>query len=219
MALRQYRIPVFYGLAQGETENRLNDGDSPDACNMDTRGGRLSVASGYVREHDAAFPAPADVLRLFVWNRAGGRHLLAATAKRLYTLDETAGQWRLIYTFAEEAEAAQYDVQTVKIASTEYLLVASGVSRMAKWDGVSEEAEAFGSAEGLSDIAVNYVSSIIHGSLPRGTRSTRAGSITARHRATSAALKTGRARRRAKTSAAGSWMSVPIPTPSRGCLR
>ena len=48
MALRQYRIPVFYGIQQGVTENRMNDGESPDASNMDTTGGRLSVAKGYV---------------------------------------------------------------------------------------------------------------------------------------------------------------------------
>ncbi|MEZ4628393.1 MAG: hypothetical protein R2912_10050 [Eubacteriales bacterium] len=157
MALRQYRIPVFYGIQQGVTENRLNDGESPDACNMDTSGGRLSVAKGYVREHETAFPAPESVRRLYVWNRAAKRHIIAATGDKIYTLDETQNLWRQIYDFAAEADATQYDFQNVKIASTEYLLIASGVARMAKWDGESEAAEAFGSAEGLSDIAVNFV--------------------------------------------------------------
>ncbi len=157
MALRQYRIPVFYGIQQGVTDNRLNDGESPDACNMDTSGGRLSVAKGYVRENDTAFFSPEDVKRFYVWNRASGRNLMIATGDKLYAMDETAGEWKLIYTFSEEASAAQYDFQNVKIASTEYLLIASGVSRMAKWDGESEEAEAFGSEEGLSNIAINFV--------------------------------------------------------------
>lgn len=157
MALRQYRIPVFYGLQQGVTENRQNDGESPDACNMDTSGGRLSVAKGYVREHEAAFAAPESVRRLYVWLRAGGRHILAATATQLYTLNEMTGSWRVLYTFAAEASAAQYDFQTVKIANTEYLLIANGVSQMAKWDGESESAQAFGNTEGLSDVAVNFL--------------------------------------------------------------
>ena len=157
MALRQYRIPVFYGIAQHVTENRQNDGESPDACNMDTLGGRLSVAKGYVRESDCAFPAPLSVRRLYVWRRANERKLLVATESALFVLDEAAEEWKSIYDFGATAAAAQYDFLPVKIASTEYLLIANGSARMAKWDGESESAEAFGSAEGLSDIAVNYV--------------------------------------------------------------
>jgi len=157
MALRQYRIPVFYGIAQNVTENRQNDGESPDACNMDTSCGRLSVAKGYVRESPIAFPAPESVRRLYTWRQAGVRKLLVATVSELFVLDETAGEWKSIYNFAVEASAAQYDFLPVKIASTEYLLIANGAARMAKWDGVSETAQAFGSIEGLSDTAVNYV--------------------------------------------------------------
>ncbi len=157
MALRQYRIPVFYGIAQNITENRQNDGESPDACNMETLGGRLSVANGYVRDSEYAFSAPQNARRLYVWRRAQGKTVLVATQTELYALDEAAGSWNSIYDFGAAASAVQYDFLPVKIASTEYLLIASGAARMAKWDGVSGTAEAFGSAEGLSDIAVNYV--------------------------------------------------------------
>lgn len=157
MALRQYRIPVFYGIHQGVTENRENEGESPDACNMDTAGGRLSVANGYTRVCSTAFPDPGSVKRLFVWNRANGKRFLAATANELYVLDEAAGEWRLLYTFPAGASATQYDFQAAKLASTEYLLIASGVSQMAKWDGASETASPFGSAQGLSDHAVKFV--------------------------------------------------------------
>ncbi|MDD4311659.1 MAG: hypothetical protein PHW41_04180 [Eubacteriales bacterium] len=157
MALRQYRIPVFYGIAQNVTENRQNDGESPDACNMDTQGGRLSVAKGYVRESDISFPSASLIKRLYVWRRAEERKLIVTTASQVYVLDEVTNEWRSIYDFGAEATAAQYDFLPVKIASTEYLLIASAAARMAKWDGVSEAAEAFGSEEGLSNIAVNYV--------------------------------------------------------------
>ncbi len=110
-----------------------------------------------MRESDVAYPSPADARRLYVWNRADGKKFLLATANELYALDETAGLWRLLYTFGASADAAQYDFQALRIASTEYLVVARGVSQMAKWDGASESAEAFGSAEGLSDCAVNFV--------------------------------------------------------------
>ena len=156
MALRQYRIPVFYGIAQNVTENRQNDGESPDACNMDTLGGRLSVAKGYVRESAYAHPAPETVQRLYVWHRPQGRRLIVATQRVVFVLDETAGEWKSIYDFGADATGAQYDFLPVKIASTEYLLIASASARMAKWDGESAAAAAFGSAEGLSDIAVNF---------------------------------------------------------------
>ena len=157
MALRQYRIPVFYGIAQNVTENRQNDGESPDACNMDTASGRLSVAKGYVKESAAAFPDPSAVRRLYVWRHAGTRKLLVATGSKLFVLDETAGEWKSIYDFGTTATAAQYDFLPVKIASTEYLLIANGTARMAKWDGLSASATAFGSTEALSDAAVNFV--------------------------------------------------------------
>ncbi len=157
MALRQYRIPVFYGIAQHITENRQSGGDSPDACNMDTTGGRLSVAKGYVRESGVAFPWPESVKRLYVWRRTDERKLIVATERKLYVLDESAGEWREIHDFGAPSTTEQYDFLPVKIASTEYLLIASGSARMVKWDGVNPTAAPFGSAEELSDIAVNFV--------------------------------------------------------------
>ena len=202
MALRQYRIPVFYGIAQNITENRQNDGESPDACNMDTQSGRLNVAKGYVRESNIAFPAPENAKRLYVWRRAEGQKRIVATAGELFVLDEATGVWKKIYDFGTAATAAQYDFLPVKIANTEYLLIANGTARMAKWNGSSETAEAFGSTEGLSDIAVNFVEFYIRGFLRRATRRIRIGCITARRRETRVPSKTGRSRRRARMSAA-----------------
>ncbi len=156
MSLRQYRIPMFYGVHQGVTENRINEGESPDACNMDTAGGRLSVAKGYVRESEIPFPDPAAVQRLFVWSRAETKRFLVSTADGLFVLDQAAGEWKRLYTFSPANSEKRCDFQVLKIASTEYFVAASGGSQMAKWDGVSESAEPFGSAEGLSDIAVNF---------------------------------------------------------------
>ena len=157
MALRQYRIPAFYGVHQGVTENRINEGESPDACNMETTGGRLSVANGYVRASDALFPEQAEARRLFVWSRAGGEQYLCATGQKLYALNPGAAEWTLLYTFSSAAEAEQADFQIAKIGSVEYLLLATGVSQMVKWDGTSGTAEPFGSAEGLSDTAVGSI--------------------------------------------------------------
>lgn len=157
MALRQYRIPAFYGVHQGMAENRINEGESPDACNMETAGGRLSVAKGYVRASDTLFPAPEEVKRLFVWSRAGGEQYLCATGQKLYALNPGALSWTLLYTFSASQQSAQADFQIAKIGNTEYLLLATGVSQIVKWDGTSETAEPFGSAAGLSDAAVGCI--------------------------------------------------------------
>lgn len=156
MSLRQYRIPMFYGVHQGVTENRINEGESPDACNMDTSGGRLSVAKGYVRESEIPFPEPGAVQRMFVWNRAGTKHFLISTAEGLFVLNQVAGEWKRLYAFSPQNSEKRCDFQVLKIASTEYLVAASGACQMAKWDGVSEAAAPFGSADGLSNLPVNF---------------------------------------------------------------
>jgi hypothetical protein len=115
------------------------------------------VAKGYVRESNVAFPAPENAIRLYVWRQAGQRKVLVVTQSELFVLDETAGEWKSLHDFGTVASAAQYDFLPVKIASTEYLLIANGTARMIKWDGASASAELFGSTEGLSDMAVNFV--------------------------------------------------------------
>ncbi len=157
MALYQYRIRRFDGISQGVAENALDPSESPDACNMDTALGNLAVAKGYVRHSDAAFPTPNDSKRLFVWNRADGQRMLLATGEKLYLLDEATQTWNVLYTFANGgADAAQYDFQQLKLGSTEYLVIANGLSQMAKWNG-TDAAAAFGSAAGLSDLPVNFI--------------------------------------------------------------
>ena len=44
MALQLYRIPQFRGINQSACENSIDAGESPDARNMDTAGGRLRGA-------------------------------------------------------------------------------------------------------------------------------------------------------------------------------
>lgn len=150
MALQLYRIPQFRGINQSACENSIDAGESPDARNMDTAGGRLSVARGYARHHDAVHPAPSDVLRMGVWHAGGVRRFLTATAEGWQALAETGAAWETLAAF--DAPAVQADFQTVKIGSDEYLLLAGGTQQVLKWDGASAAAEPFGSAAQLSDV-------------------------------------------------------------------
>ncbi|MDO4572342.1 MAG: hypothetical protein Q4C13_03150 [Clostridia bacterium] len=158
MAWQEYRVQRFAGINQSVSQNLLDSGESPDARNMDTSGGRLSVARGYVRASDAALASPGDFDRLYVWSRDGGRIFVAAGAGGISVLPENAAAWRGIHSYAAGARGTGLDFQNLKLASTEYLVAADGASQPVKWDGGAEtEAAPFGSAEALSDRPVAYL--------------------------------------------------------------
>ncbi len=156
MAWQQYRIQQFYGVNQSVSENALDGGESPDARNMDTAGGRLSVARGYVRHSDAALEDPAAWGRLHVWNKAGEKIFLAAGPGGISAL--SGGGWRSLCAYAPAEQGESYDFQNMKLGSTEYLTLANGAAQMLKWDGGAEtSAVAFGSAEELSNVPASYL--------------------------------------------------------------
>lgn len=155
MALQQYRIPQFFGINQSVCENNIQSGESPDARNMDTAGGQLSIARGYVRHNAALHPSPHEVLRMFVWHKDGVRRFVTATAGALHVLREDESAWSTLMTFS--APPKQADFQTLKIGSTEYLLLGSGSSQIVKWDGETAAAALFGSEEGLSNPPVGLL--------------------------------------------------------------
>lgn len=157
MALMQYRVDAFSGIHQGACQNNLRPSDSPDARNMDTSGGRLAVARGYVRHIPAPTADPGSAMRLTIVSRAGGgADFVVAGSDAVYACAE-GEPWRQIWTFAApHCLASQFDFQLLKLGSTEYLIVASGTEQLMKWDGASA-AGAFGSAAELSDVPVNFV--------------------------------------------------------------
>lgn len=155
MALQQYRIAEFLGINQSACENNIYAGESPDARNMDTAGGQLAVARGYVRHCAPAHASPASVLRLAIWHKDGVRRFVTATAGGLQVLEEGADAWRTLAAFS--SPAVQADFQALKIASTEYLLMAGGAQSIVKWDGSASDAAAFGSAAQLSDAPVGLL--------------------------------------------------------------
>lgn len=159
MALQRYRIPHFLGINQSQCENDIAPGESPMARNMDTTGGRLSVAKGYVRHEPAPYPAPAAARRMTVWRKDGIRRFVLFTETGLMVLTEGDTAWRRLYSMPEGVAltGAQQDFQTLKIGSTEVLLAACGKTQMQKWDGSSDTAEAFGSAAQLSDVPAGFV--------------------------------------------------------------
>lgn len=158
MAWMKYRIDAFYGINQSETENNLPSGESPDACNMDTFGGRLSVARGYVRESQLACPAESGPLRLFCKNTEAGPEFVIAGRTGLSVLSPGSSAWRSLGDFqAPRSAPGQIDFLLTKVEGRERLLTGSGAGPILSWDLSENGAAAFGSAEQLSDAPVTYL--------------------------------------------------------------
>ena len=216
MALQQYRIPQFLGLNQGACENGIDAGESPDARNMDTAGGQLRVARGYVRHHEAAHPAPGDVLGMAVWRRGDVRRFLTATPTGYQVLAEDGTAFSTVYT--SDTAIAQADFQTVKLGSTEHTLLAGGGRQIVKWTGRARRPPS-AAPNSFRTCRCRCSSCTTAACSPRATRNTRAACTGAARRATSAPWRTGRRRRPRPTSAAGTWRSAPTATRSPGCSR
>ncbi|MEZ4508970.1 MAG: hypothetical protein R2881_04785 [Eubacteriales bacterium] len=195
MALKQYRIPVFTESIRARRKPPQRRRARTPAT-WATIGGRLAVANGYIREHDTAFFSPESVKRLYVWTRAGGRHIIAVTADSSMRSMKPLPHGRPVYTFGAEATTAQYDFQTAKINGYGISAHCGGGAQMAKWDGESASAEAFSDAEGFPISPSTSWNSILRVCSPPETRQTPTGCITARLRNVRGRSRIGRARRR-----------------------
>ena len=152
MSLKTYEIPYFIGLDQSGSENRLAASYSPDAVNMETEGGTLSVAKGYTKHDSATLPGTGRIDLLTSLRTDEGDMPVAITEGKVYALID--GSWRLKHTYAAPI-SANYDTAMVRIASTDYLVIADGMHNMLKFDG--ETAAPFGSEEGGSNVPCAYL--------------------------------------------------------------
>ena len=153
MALQRYRIARFHGIDQSVCENDLDAGMSPAAHNMDTEGGCLSVAKGYVHHAEVPHPAPETLRRMCIWHKGDVQRFVLFTETGITAFRAGADEWKTLCSLEDGTVLtdAQQDFLPMKIGSTEMLLAASGKAQMQKWDGESEAFSAFGSAEQLSD--------------------------------------------------------------------
>lgn len=159
MTLQLYRIPRFLGINESECENNIDPGESPMARNMDTEGGRLRVADGYVHHASAAFPAPDEIRRMTVWRKNGTRRFVLFTKTGLSAFTEGGAAFSDIGSLpaGKTLDSAQEDFLPLKIGSTEMMLAASGVRGIQKWDGSAASVSDFGSEALLSNVPVRYV--------------------------------------------------------------
>lgn len=153
MARKIYRIDQFVGIDQSQGENGMNPAFSPDACNMDTSDGDLTVAKGYTRYISDPIPGTDPIRRIFRFRAITGDQVVALAGSTLYAYKD--GAWTEVYTYDSDLNDGKVDFQEVQIDGNDYLLMGSGEGRVIKYDGY--ESLYFGSEEKLSDVAVRYL--------------------------------------------------------------
>jgi len=148
-------------MAQNVCESEMSPSCSPDACNIDTRDGRLAVASGYVHElsgiHYVAYPG--KVFRFYRWQQKTSVRYLICNSFGLCRYDWMTDTWVWIHEFPLYSVPEKFDFLLLRIGSEERLLIACGFGQMLTWDGVSDTVTPFGSSQFLSDMPQNYVES------------------------------------------------------------
>lgn len=152
MAFSTYTIDGFGGMDQSRDQNSLSRSMSPDCINMDTSLGQLKVAKGCEKFIAAPIPGESPPDKLIMYRSGGGINTVAVCGNEVYAYK--APDWELIHTY-EDIKKHKFQAITGDIGDKEYLIIASGESRLIKYDG--ESVSMFGSEEGLSDVPVNYL--------------------------------------------------------------
>ncbi|MBO4385305.1 MAG: hypothetical protein J5854_07830 [Clostridia bacterium] len=157
MAGFTYRIDRFIGLDQSRDESLVSPSYSPDAMNMDTSDGGLMVTKGFSKYLPKAIPSAGagEVNRILFYKNASGSIPVAVTDGGIFTYNGANETWNLAYEYEEARVSACVTAIMTRIGMTDTLLIADGRGRILKFDGSSFTA--FGSAEGCSDIAVNFL--------------------------------------------------------------
>ena len=153
MSIEIYRVEDFKGIDQSRTENKLNEGYSPDACNMDTKDGNLAVGYGFSKYIADPIPDSGDIKRMHLWHTYGKDVFVVVAGNGIYAHD---GAWKKVYTY-DSVESDDWDIVEARIGNTDYLIFANGQTQLVKWDGVNN-AELFGTGEWIYESTVQSVS-------------------------------------------------------------
>lgn len=148
----KYSIDAFKGIDQSADENSLSPSYSPDACNMDTTDGRLSVAKGYVKHIDIPVPGTGKIHRMRVFSHSGGDEFIVMAGNSVYA--KKSDGWTQIYEYEGDV-TGKFTCEETQISGTDYLLIGCENNRIVKYDG--QTASLFGSEDGQSDKRTMYL--------------------------------------------------------------
>ena len=156
MAMQMRVLSSFSGIRQDRDDFISTPDSSPDACNMQTRDGRLSVASGFSCVTPTAVATDVPLRQLYVYAHPAGVRFLVCTDTQLLAFNASAARWDVLASFGAQVGAQQFDFLPIKIGTQDHLLIAYGREQILKWNG-TDAPTAFGSAEQLSDGEINFL--------------------------------------------------------------
>lgn len=157
MAMQTRVFQTFGGMRQDRNDYISSPDTSPDACNMNTLDGCLSVAKGFSRALQTAAPTTDPLKRLYVYAKPDGLKFVVCTDTQLLVYDPARNNWQMLFRFGYRVEANRFDFLPIKIGSRDHLLIAYGREQLLKWDGEGTAAAYFGSAEMLSNAPQNFL--------------------------------------------------------------
>lgn len=149
-----YQIPAFLGIDEGRSENNLEPGYTPQAWNMDTEGGDLTVGKGFEKHISEPVPGTGTIRRMYLWHDAGVDKFVVIAGNKAYWWNAGANPaaWDEIYDFTSSIpvgktlDGANWDFLESRIGNQDYLIIANGVTQLVKWSGTGT-ADLFGSGE------------------------------------------------------------------------
>ncbi len=156
MAMQTRILQSFTGIRQDRNDYISSPDTSPDACNMNTQGGCLSVATGFSRAVPYAVPHEHPLKGLFVCPTRDGLRFLAATDEHILLYLEQTDEWGYLFSAIPNDAAEQVCFLPVRIGSDDALVMARGQEQMLCWDGASTYADWFGDSTRLSDHTEAY---------------------------------------------------------------
>lgn len=153
MALKKLTIESFVGLDQSVDENLISPSYSPDAANVSTDGGQLSVAKGYIKYAAAAVPETGRLRYMTCFRTTASSYPVVVSDSKIYAFKGNA--WTLIHTIAGSLINIKFSSIMARINTTDYLIIADGKNQLIKYDGTS--VTQFGSEAGCSNASVSFL--------------------------------------------------------------
>lgn len=153
MALKKFAIESFVGLDQSMDENLISPSYSPDAANISTDGGKLSVARGYIKYTGSAVPGTGRLRYMTCFRTLDGSYPIVISDSQIYAFKGNA--WTLIHTITGSLTNIKFSSLMARINTTDYLVIADGKNQLIKYDGTS--VTKFGSEAGCSNAPVSFL--------------------------------------------------------------
>ena len=159
MAYQAIRLNNLKGLRDGTCESGSELSYGAAAVNMDTAGGLLKRCGGFSAVLPAAIMTHTKLRRFYIWAReTGDPNCIVLGEDNIDQFFIASRSWGDAYHYCNGSMSSdRFDFLRAKIGDTEWLLIANGLEPILKWDGVSNSVESFGSAQGLSNVSVNFL--------------------------------------------------------------